>query len=57
MTTVKIYGTFTYDEDLMHGDDEEGFDWFIKCLRDPTNTIHNQEVGDVIGTIHIDEVK
>ncbi len=57
MKTVKLFGKLTYDDEIMHGDDQESIEWFTKNILFGEDLIlHSNEIGDSIGTIKITKV-
>lgn len=57
MKTITVKATITYDDEIMYGNNSEAFNWFMKILKGNDLLIHeNEELGDVIGTIKIQEV-
>ena len=57
MKTIKIVATFTYDNELMHGNDITAMLWFFnKILLKEKLILHSNEIGDEIGTIKIKEI-
>jgi hypothetical protein len=42
-----------YDDELMHGDDEESRDWFFSDILDTKGglLLHSNELGDTVGRI------
>lgn len=59
MTRLKIYGYLEYDDESMHGDDEESFDWFLKEILRGDNLVlmDTGDLGDIVGTFTVDEIK
>ena len=53
MIEVKIQATFEYQENDMHGNDEEAKKWFrdILLCKDEKLDVYSQEVGDFIGKL------
>lgn len=45
----------TYNEDVMHGDDPEGIDWFRNALLAPEEELllHSNEIGDTVGEVKV----
>ena len=61
MTTLKLTVEFTYDELLMHEDDEEGISWFHNSILkeegiSPSLALFSGEIGDHIGDIKVLEI-
>lgn len=60
MTKLTLTVELDYDKDLMHGDDPEAIEWFYNdILLDPKSLLflHSEEIGDIIGTLKIKEVR
>lgn len=48
---------FEYDDNLMHGNDEQGIEWFMNdILMDEKLILHSNEIGDTIGEIKVLEI-
>ena len=57
MKTIKIEAIFTYDDNIMHGEDIEGLLWFYNdILLKEKLILHSNEIGDEIGMIKITKV-
>lgn len=54
MKTIKMLVEFTYDPDLMHGDDQDAITWFFHdILREDELTLWSNDIGDDIGSIKV----
>lgn len=57
MKTIKMIVEFTYDEEVMHHDDEEAIEWFFRdIIKGEALSVHSNEIGDFIGEIRVIEV-
>ena len=57
MKTLEIKGTITYDDTIMYADIEV-LEWFLGILTGNGLNIHeNEEIGDFIASIKIEEIK
>jgi len=55
---MEVKGWLEFDEDLMYGDDEEAFEWFMDMLLGGSNYLSNfGDLGDLIGEFKVVEVK
>lgn len=59
MTKLILTVTLDYDAELMHGNDPEGLEWFMRdVLGDETGLfLHSNEVGDEVGKILVIDVR
>ncbi len=57
--TLRLVADFTYDANIMHGDDIESKNWFYKEILQGNNLILNDigDIGDCIGGITILEIR
>lgn len=55
MKKLQLVIELEYDDKLMHGDDEEAKDWFIKDVlyNDGTLILHSNEIGDQVGFVKV----
>lgn len=53
MSKLKMVVEFTYDANLMHGEDKESVDWFFNLLKSEELIVHSNEIGDEIGTVRV----
>lgn len=53
MKTLVITAELTYDDTLMHEDDEQGIKWFYNDVLKGDLYVHSNEIGDEIGEIRI----
>ena len=55
MKTLKLEIELTYDDMLMHGDDEEERTWFFNdILMKPQDlALFSSEIGDVVGDVKV----
>jgi len=57
MKKMRLEVELEYDDDMMHGNNSENFKWFIQeVIRGPHLILHDNEVGDTIGTIKVQTV-
>ena len=57
MKKVKLEIEFEYDEDVMHGDDQDAINWFFSdILKNEKLNLHSNEIGDFIGTVKVNKV-
>jgi hypothetical protein len=51
---VKLCGVLEYDEEWLHGDDPESYEWFMRDVLFGSNlSILDSDVGDTIGTFTV----
>lgn len=56
MKTITITATLTYDDNIMHGTDEESRTWFFEqILLGEELFVHSNEIGDTVGTMRISQ--
>jgi len=58
MKTLRITVELTYDDNLMHGNEQESIDWFendilMQKAEGEELRLHSTEIGDFIGTIKV----
>jgi hypothetical protein len=54
MKTIRLTIDLTYDETIMHGDDEYSIAWFRDILLGDNLQIHDaDEIGDMLGSIKV----
>jgi len=56
MKKINFEATLTYDDNIMHGKDQEAINWFYKIVLKKTLVLHSNEIGDEIGTIKIKRI-
>ena len=59
MKTIKIEVELTYDDNVMHGDDQDAIDWFVyDVLLNPDEDLilHSNDIGDMLGTVKITQI-
>jgi hypothetical protein len=59
MKVLKIHGYLEYDDESMHGDDEESQDWFFEDILCGWHLalIDTGDLGDFIGKFTVEEIK
>lgn len=56
MKTIKLEVSFTYDNEIMYGTNEEK-EWFYNILLNNELFLHeNEDIGDTLGTIKIERI-
>ena len=53
MKTIHLLISLTYDDEIMHDDDEEGRQWFINDVLEGGLFLHSNELGDVVGEVKV----
>ena len=53
MKTLKIEALLRIDDELMYGDDKDGKDWFFNTILKQKQIVHNNDIGDEVGTLKI----
>ena len=58
MKTLRMTIELTYDDDMMHGVEQESIDWFendilLNKAGGEDLLLHSNEIGDTIGTIKV----
>lgn len=58
MKTLKLVIELTYDDDAMHGNEQESIDWFendilLQKVEGEELHMHSNEIGDTIGTVKV----
>ena len=48
-----VQGVFTYDPDLIHGDDPEAIAWFRKIMLTEKLSLLSHELGDTVGDFEV----
>ncbi len=58
MAKLKLEIDLIYDEDLMHGTDDEAIEWFRNdiLLGDGGLILHSNEIGDTIGKVSVNDI-
>ena len=58
MKTIRLTVDLTYDDDVMHGDDQESIEWFHSILLgDNLQLGEFGDLGDMIGSVRVVEMK
>lgn len=53
MKKIKIEATFSYDDELMHGDSPIDIEWFYNTILKDRLVVSSNEIGDEIGVMEI----
>ena len=58
MKILRMTVELTYDDDMMHGVEQESIDWFengilLNKIGGEDLLLHSNEIGDTIGTIKV----
>lgn len=58
MKTIKLVVELTYDDNVMHGTEQESIDWFendilLQKAEGEELLLHSNEIGDTIGTVKV----
>lgn len=56
MTTVKMEIELSYDETMVHGDDEQSKQWFFGHILNGNTgelMLHSNDIGDTIGSVKV----
>ena len=53
MKTIHLLISLTYDDELMHDDDERGRKWFDKDVLGKGLYLHSNEIGDTVGEVKV----
>jgi hypothetical protein len=62
MKTIRLTVDLTYNNEIMHGDDEESKDWFVNEVLKSTNPheqliLHSNCIGDEVGEIKVVDIE
>lgn len=57
MRILKLQIELHYDDELMHGDDADGREWFHDLLMEDKLSLHSWETGDFIGEVKVQTVE
>ena len=54
---IKILAELEYDASIMQGNDKIAREWFFHhVLKGDDLTLHSNEIGDEIGTLHVTKI-
>jgi hypothetical protein len=53
LKTLQLSVQFTYNPELMHGEDEDSEAWFLDLVQNEELIVHSNEIGDKIGTMRV----
>ena len=53
MRTLTLVIELDYDNEMMHGDDEEGIAWFRDEVLGKELILHSNEIGDEVGKVRL----
>ena len=61
MKTIKLTVELTYNDEVMHENDQESIDWFYNDIlkqqqNDELLLLHSNEIGDTIGEIKVIDI-
>lgn len=58
MTKLGLTIELDYDAEIMHQDDPDAIEWFFTyILQEDLLFLHSNEIGDVIGTVKVLEIR
>ena len=56
MKTIRLLIDLTYDDEIMHGDDEGAIAWFREQVLKGELLLHSNVIGDEVGEVRVLEV-